>query len=82
MGDHKSNNRNTEDQPTNKQHQQEESKVPFYPFTEEEIAKIKDPDHPVHSVPLEKREKWRAKGINPVLRAEMDERRRQNGGFW
>lgn len=43
---------------------------------------MKDPDHPVHNVPLEKREKWRSKGINPVLRAEMDERRRQNGGSW
>lgn len=40
------------------------------------------PDHPVHKVPLEKQAKWRAKGIDPVLRAEMDEVTRGKRGFW
>ena len=31
------------------------------------------PDHPVHKIPLEKQEKMRQKGVNPVLKAEMDE---------
>lgn len=37
-----------------------------------EIADL-PPDHPVHSIPLEKQEKMRKKGINPILRAEMDQ---------
>ncbi|KAJ5085035.1 hypothetical protein N7532_009806 [Penicillium argentinense] len=40
------------------------------------------PDHPVHKIPLEKQEKMRKKGINPVLRAEMDESTKGEGGFW
>lgn len=40
------------------------------------------PDHPVHKVPPEKQEKWRKKGINPVLRAEMDALGKGEGGFW
>lgn len=40
------------------------------------------PDHPVHKVPLEKQEKWMKKGIDPVLRAEMDESGKGEGGFW
>jgi hypothetical protein len=40
------------------------------------------PDHPVHKIPLEKQEKMKKKGINPVLRAEMDESRKGQGGFW
>lgn len=39
-------------------------------------------DHPVHKVPLAKQEKWRKKGINPALRAEMDESGKGEGGFW
>lgn len=39
------------------------------------------PDHPVHKIPAEKQEKMRQKGINPVLRAEMDEAQK-GGGFW
>lgn len=40
------------------------------------------PDHPVHKIPLEKQEKMRQKGINPVLKAEMDESAKGEGGFW
>lgn len=40
------------------------------------------PDHPVHKIPLKKQEKMRKKGINPVLRAEMDECQKGEGGFW
>lgn len=44
------------------------------------------PDHPVHQIPLETQEKWRKKGINPVLKAEMDHAMSQNksrlGKFW
>ncbi|KAJ5781299.1 hypothetical protein N7457_006459 [Penicillium paradoxum] len=39
------------------------------------------PEHPVHKIPLEKQEKMRRKGIDPVLRAEMDEAVK-GGGFW
>ncbi|KAJ5463770.1 hypothetical protein N7475_008714 [Penicillium sp. IBT 31633x] len=39
------------------------------------------PDHPVHKIPLEKQEKMRRKGIDPVLRAEMDAVTKE-GGFW
>lgn len=45
-------------------------------------AKEPGPDHPVHKVPLKTQEKWRKKGINPVLRAEMDEAQKGEGGFW
>ncbi|KAJ5223666.1 hypothetical protein N7468_008208 [Penicillium chermesinum] len=40
------------------------------------------PDHPVHQIPLEKQEKMRKKGINPVLKAEMDQASKGEGGFW
>lgn len=40
------------------------------------------PDHPVHKIPLEKQEEMRKKGINPVLRAEMDGASKGEGGFW
>lgn len=40
------------------------------------------PDHPVHKIPLEKQEKMRKKGVNPVLKAEMDEAGKGEGGFW
>lgn len=36
----------------------------------------------MHKIPLEKQEKMRKKGINPVLKAEMDERMKGEGGFW
>lgn len=39
------------------------------------------PDHPVHKIPLEEQEKMRKKGINPVLKAEMDPPTKE-GGFW
>ncbi|GJN73883.1 hypothetical protein PLICBS_007966 [Purpureocillium lilacinum] len=42
-------------------------------------------DHPVHKIPPETQEKMRKKGINPVLRAEMDEATKGQGkerGFW
>ncbi|KAF9891158.1 hypothetical protein FE257_005094 [Aspergillus nanangensis] len=39
-------------------------------------------DHPVHKIPLAKQEKMRAKGVNPVLKAEMDEATKGKGGFW
>lgn len=53
-------------------------KTPSKPYDPDEEP---GPDHPVHKVPLEKQEKWRKKGINPVLRAEMDELKKK-GGFW
>ena len=43
------------------------------------------PTHPVHEIPLEKQEKMRQKGINPVLKAEMDEATKGHGkerSFW
>lgn len=40
------------------------------------------PDHPVHKIPMEEQEKMRKKGINPVLKAEMDESKKGEGGFW
>lgn len=56
------------------------------PPTEADIATIAitDPSHPVFSVSPEKRDKMRAKGINPVLRAEIDEARKVKGmrAFW
>lgn len=41
-------------------------------------------DHPVHRIPVEEREKMRKKGVNPVLKAEMDETlgRSKEGKFW
>lgn len=50
----------------------------------EEESKLR-PDHPVHKIPLEKQEKLKKKGINPVLKAEMDEMTRGQGKerrFW
>jgi hypothetical protein len=44
-----------------------------------------DPNHPVHKVSAEEQEKMRKKGINPVLKAEMDEKVYNQGegkGFW
>lgn len=50
---------------------------------EESHAKaMKDPNHPVHKIPAEKQEKMRAKGVDPVLRAEMDAAPRSKRGFW
>ncbi|KAJ5952089.1 uncharacterized protein N7479_010502 [Penicillium vulpinum] len=40
------------------------------------------PDHPVHQIPLEKQEKMRKKGINPVLKAEIYQAQKGEGGFW
>lgn len=53
------------------------------PSSEDDIVKLElnDPDHPVHRVSLAKREKMRARGVNPVLRAEMDEAKKKKG-FW
>ena len=39
--------------------------------TGSDVSKLPD-DHPVHRIPLKKQEKMRKKGVNPVLRAEMD----------
>lgn len=41
-------------------------------------------NHPVHKVPPEVQEKMRKKGINPVLRAEMDAAagKSEGKGFW
>ncbi|UNI24537.1 hypothetical protein JDV02_010273 [Purpureocillium takamizusanense] len=42
-------------------------------------------NHPVHKIPPEKQDEMRSKGINPVLRAEMDEATKGQGkarGFW
>lgn len=51
--------------------------------TEHDPAKC-PPDHPVHKISPEKIEKLRKKGINPVLRAEMDEmtNKTEGKGFW
>ncbi len=43
------------------------------------------PDHPVHNIPIEKQDLLRQKGINPVLKAEMDEATKGRGkerSFW
>jgi hypothetical protein len=42
-------------------------------------------DHPVHKIPLKKQDEMRRKGINPVLKAEMDEmmgKGQSRGKFW
>ncbi|KAM0262784.1 hypothetical protein ACHAQJ_001578 [Trichoderma viride] len=55
-----------------------------HPEMNQPPSKLPD-DHPVHKIPLEKQAKMRQKGINPVLRAEMDETmgKGQSGGtFW
>lgn len=44
-----------------------------------DISKLPE-DHPVHKIPPEKQEKMRKKGVNPVLKAEMDEA--TGKGFW
>jgi hypothetical protein len=43
---------------------------------------VPGPDHPVHKIPLEKQEKMRKKGINPVLYAEMNQNNFGEKGFW
>ena len=45
---------------------------------------VPPPDHPVHKIPPEKQAKMRAKGVNPVLKAEIDEafRRNKEGKIW
>lgn len=43
------------------------------------------PDHPVHQIPLDKQQKMRERGINPVLKAEMDQMTKGQGKerkFW
>lgn len=43
------------------------------------------PDHPVHRIPIEEQKHMRQKGINPVLKAEMDEATKGGGkekSFW
>ncbi|CAL5867102.1 uncharacterized protein PFLUO_LOCUS1314 [Penicillium psychrofluorescens] len=52
------------------------------PSEEHKTAEKPGPDHPVHKIPLEKQEKMRKKGINPILKAEMDEGTKGEGGFW
>ena len=52
------------------------------PSAEATMTREVDKDHPVHKIPLEKQEKMRKKGINPVLKAEMDEKMKGAGGFW
>lgn len=47
--------------------------------TDSDLSKLPD-DHPVHKIPLEKQAKMRKKGVNPVLKAEMDAA--TNNGFW
>jgi hypothetical protein len=44
-----------------------------------------DPNHPVHRISAEEQEKMRKKGINPVLKAEMDEgvyKKGEGKGLW
>jgi hypothetical protein len=44
-----------------------------------------DPNHPVHKISAEDQEKMRKKGINPALKAEMDEEVYKKGegkGLW
>ncbi|KAJ5625296.1 hypothetical protein N7510_001605 [Penicillium lagena] len=52
------------------------------PSEEHKTAEKPGPDHPVHKIPLEKQEEMRRKGINPILKAEMDEGTKGEGGFW
>jgi hypothetical protein len=43
------------------------------------------PDHPVHKMSKEEQEKLRAKGVNPVLKAEMHDKVYKKGegqGLW
>lgn len=54
------------------------------PKSDEQPLELPD-DHPVHKISLKEQEKMRQKGINPVLKAEMDEAmgKGQSGGkFW
>lgn len=39
---------------------------------QDELAKL-PADHPVHKIPMEKQEKMRKDGVNPILKAEMDQ---------
>ncbi|KAJ6439276.1 ADP-ribosyl-[dinitrogen reductase] glycohydrolase [Purpureocillium lavendulum] len=59
-------------------------KTPSSGPTETDPARL-PADHPVHKIPPETQEKMRKKGINPVLRAEMDEATKGQGKerrFW
>lgn len=52
--------------------------------TESDIAKL-PPDHPVHKIAPEKRDKMRRKGVNPVSKAEIDHELSndgRSGRFW
>ncbi|PON22160.1 hypothetical protein TGAM01_v209034 [Trichoderma gamsii] len=54
------------------------------PKIDEQPSDIPD-DHPVHNIPLKEQEKMRQKGVNPVLKAEMDEamgKGQPGGKFW
>lgn len=54
----------------------------YCPVKEQDIPKLMDKFHPVHKIPVEKQIKMREKGVNPVLKAEMDEMMKGQGGFW
>lgn len=59
-------------------------KTPACSSMDQPLSKLPD-GHPVHKIPLEQQEKMRQKGINPVLRAEMDEalgKGHPEGKFW
>jgi len=57
------------------------------PQTRGDVLKTEDlpPDHPVHKISAEEQEKLRAKGVNPALKAEMDDKVYKKGegkGLW
>lgn len=56
-------------------------KTPAEPYRSRNVDEV-PADHPVHQISLERQEEMRKKGINPVLRAEMDQRFKGRGGFW
>lgn len=51
------------------------------PKTDNQHAELPD-DHPLHKISLKEQEKMRQKGINPILKAEMNEAmdKGQSGG--
>ncbi|UKZ58736.1 uncharacterized protein TrAtP1_000061 [Trichoderma atroviride] len=54
------------------------------PKMDEQPSELPD-DHPVHKISPKEQEKMRQKGVNPVLKAEMDEamgKGQPGGKFW
>lgn len=54
------------------------------PKIDEQPSELPD-DHPVHKISLKEQEKMKQKGVNPVLKAEMDQAMgngQSGGNFW